>query len=342
MSDTFDLGQRLRSAAGSPPDTEVALTDVMGRIKRRRRRSGLAVGVVVAVTLIGVTWLASQSSGDESSVFVGEPESTLARSPVSTAVKCVDALRVVEVTIENREAEPLIVDGAQFAGPYGDGPRPDGVPATPDPAVFGKIVVFGSPAEPGESVRVVGAIDGQVVGRVVVSGGPATNVEGRATELSDQSGRMTGEITEVPIGEACVPYVGKVIEYPDGTMTDSTSRPEYELTTDQLAALIGYTRARMQAEMGDPCAGGDETTALTQDEFAKIAFRLVAGPEVEGGPCIVVGFHPTVQIRNHPFHLFDASGNCKKESTWHLDEEQLRMLDERDARFEELGFSCPG
>lgn len=76
MSDNLDLEQRLRSVAGPAPDTEAALTDVMGRIQRRRRVSSVAGAVVVLIAMVGATWLVTRPGDEGASVFVGQPTTT--------------------------------------------------------------------------------------------------------------------------------------------------------------------------------------------------------------------------------------------------------------------------
>jgi hypothetical protein len=76
MAGPVDLDHRLRSAAGPQPDTELALADVLQRIRRRTRRTVVAAATVVAVVgaLVAV-WVVDGPGSERSPVMVGVPTS---------------------------------------------------------------------------------------------------------------------------------------------------------------------------------------------------------------------------------------------------------------------------
>jgi hypothetical protein len=78
MPGSADLDQRLRSAAGEP-DTDRALGDVMGRIRRRSQRKVIALVVVVAVGgLAAAAWAGQRHQPVPYSVSAGKPSRTTA------------------------------------------------------------------------------------------------------------------------------------------------------------------------------------------------------------------------------------------------------------------------
>lgn len=322
------------SVDGDPPRLDPERHDAIvcrARALRRRQTAPWAGGVVLLVLLV-VVLAAVGTRGSEPGAVAVDPGP---ESPVSTVVTCVGPLRVVEITIENTSATPLVVEGAQFAGPYSSPPGfgPAGVPETPDPTAFGDMVVFGSPADPGGTVRISGAINGPVVGTVMVLTVPTPNADVTAGAQLDPTSVAAGAITEIVVDEPCGP-VDETVVHPDGSMTQQ----HYELTPVEIAALIGYTRARTGVEIGSPCSpSGFE--GLREGE---LAFGVATAPAFEGGPCVVLGYFPEIRMPTGPRDLFDAFGNCFRGPTWYYDEEMLRMLEEREARLEQHGLGCPG
>jgi outer membrane protein assembly factor BamB len=77
MATPPDLDHRLRASAGSEPDTERALADVMRRVRRRTRRRVAAAAATVAVAGgLVAAWVVEWQGSDEPSVFTGQPTTT--------------------------------------------------------------------------------------------------------------------------------------------------------------------------------------------------------------------------------------------------------------------------